>query len=310
MKRKTISEKTNEVSDTNKKYSGGMAMSLLTRGYQVAAILLALLSFALPANAFSITPLNTDIDALPGESYSGTIHVEGGGGEESGHAYISDWKRLPNGDHKDNEPGTLPRSCGKWLALSPTQFEFSANEDLEIRYSFNVPADATGSYWTYVMVESKPRLMPPNPGEKTGLMVNAVSRFAFRLVINVSKGRNVLGKINRVEVVPEPVGGQKDGAGLQAGILFENTGNTFINARCYLETRNFDGEVINQSAIHEFYSFPESEWWVRFPIDPGIPPGEYMALVVVDYGGASRVAGETRFTVPGPPAPEASGGGR
>lgn len=285
-------------------------MKLLTRGYWIAAILVALLSLALPAKAFNVTPLSAEIDVLPGESYSGTIQVASGAGEESGHVYISDWKRLPNGDREDNEPGMLPRSCGKWLVLSPTQFEFSANENLEIRYSFDVPADATGSYWTYVMVESVPRLMPPQPGVKTGLMVNATARFAFRLVINVSKGRNILGRINRVEVVPAPGDGQRDGAGLQAGILFENTGNTFINARCYLEIRGFDGEVINRSGIHEFYAFPESEWWVRLPIDPGIPPGEYIALAVIDYGGASRVAGETRFTVPEPSTPETSGGGR
>ena len=285
-------------------------MKLLTRGYWVAAMLVALLSLAAPANAFSITPLDTEIDVLPGEGYSGTIQVSSGAGEVSGHIYISDWKRLPNGDRETNEPGILPRSCGKWLVLSPTQFELSAKENLEIRYSFNVPADATGSYWTYVMVESQPRPMPPQPGMKTGLMVSAKARFAFRLVVNVSKGRNILGRINRVEVVPAPGDGQRDGGGLQAGFLFENTGNTFINARCYLEIRGFDGEVINQSGIHEFYAFPESEWWVRLPIDSGIPPGEYLVLGVVDYGGASRVAGETRFTVPELSSPETSGAGR
>lgn len=282
-------------------------MKLLTRGYWVTTMLVALLSPASPVKAFSVTPLYTEIDVLPGGSYSGIIHVTSGAGEESGHVYIADWKRLPNGDHEDNEPGTLPRSCGKWLVLSPTQFEFSANENLDIRYSFNVPADATGSYWTYVMVEGRPRLLPPQPGVNTGLMINATARFAFRLVINVSKGRNVLGRINRVEVVPTPGDGLGNGAGLQAGILFENTGNTFINARSYVEIRGFDGEVIHRSGILEFYAFPESEWWVRMPMDSSIPPGEYLALAVIEYGGATRVAGETRFTVSELPSPEISG---
>lgn len=287
-----------------------MAMKLLTKGYWIAAMLVALLSLASRANAFSISPLDTEIDVLPGESYSGTIQVASGAGEVSGHIYLSDWKRLPNGDRETNEPGMLPRSCGKWLALSPTQFELSAKENIEIRYSFSVPADATGSYWTYVMVESQPRPVPPQPGMKTGLMVSAKARFAFRLVVNVSNGRNILGRINQVEVVPTPGDGEQDGPGLQAGILFENTGNTFINARCYLEIRGFDGEVINQSEIHEFYAFPESEWWVRLPIDSGLQPGEYLALGVIDYGGTSRVAGETRFTVPERISLETSGADR
>jgi hypothetical protein len=285
-------------------------MKLLRRGHWVAPILLALLSFALPAKAFNVMPLSAEIDILPGKSYTGTIQVAGGAGEESGHAYVSDWKRLPNGDREDNDPGMLPRSCGKWLVLSPTQFELSAKENLEIRYSFTVPADATGSYWTYVMVESRPRLMPQQPSAKNGVMVNATARFAFRVVINVSEGRNVVGRINRVEVVPAHGGGQLAGAGLQGRILFEDTGNTFVNARCYLEIRGLDGEVINRSGIHDFYAFPASEWWVRIPIEASIPPGDYLVLAVVDYGGASRVAGEAHFTVPGPPSPETSGGGR
>lgn len=287
-------------------------MKSLIRGLWTVSLLAAFLSLALPAMAFNVMPLSVEIDVLPGESYTGTIQAASGAGEESGRVYISDWKRLPNGDREDNEPGTLPRSCGRWLALSPTQFELSANENLDIRYSFNVPADASGSYWTYVMVETKPRLIPPSqqPGVNNGLMINATTRFGIRLVINVSEGRNILGRINRVEVVPAPGGGPRDGAALQAGILFENTGNTFINARCYLEIRGFDGQVIHRSGIHEFYAFPQSEWWVRMPMDPSVPPGEYLALAVIDYGGVSRVAGETRFTVPEPSSTEASGIGQ
>lgn len=293
-----------------KNTEGGAEMKFLTKGSMVAAVLAALLGFALPANAFGVTPLYTEIDVLPGQSYTGTIHVESGAGDEAGRIYLSDWRRLSNGDHQDHEPGTLPRSCGKWLVLSPTQFDLSANESLDIRYSFTVPEDASGSYWTYVMVEGRPRPMPPQPGDKKGLMVNATARFGFRLVISVSKGRNVLGRINRVEVAPAPGDGRQDGTGLQAGILFENSGNTFINARCYLEIRGLDGEVVNRSGVHEFYAFPESEWWVRLPVDPKIPAGEYLALAVVDYGGAARVAGEARFTVPEPAAPVKSEGGR
>lgn len=272
-------------------------MKIVTGKTKHAAVAIALglvLSVCYPAAAFTVTPISQEIDVLPGQSFVGTIHVAGGASEETVSAYISDWKRLPNGDREDLAPGTAQRSCGKWISLTPEKFTASAKSAVDLRYSFTVPDDATGSYWTYIMAEGSPRPMAPaQKGDKPGVGITANLRYAIRIVVNVDRDRNVLGKINQVEVVP---GGE--GAVMTARFLFENSGNTFINARYYTEVRNYDGDTIYRTDIREFYSFPISEFWVNVPIEAEIPEGKYLALVVVDYGGRSRVAGETRFSVP------------
>lgn len=259
-----------------------------------------LLAFAArPAKAFDVTPISYEIDAERGESYVGTIQVTGGADEESVAVYVSDWDRLPNGDRVDNAPGKLPRSCGTWLSVSPSQFTVSTKNNVQVRYSFTVPESATGSYWTYIMLEGVPRAMPPlkRSGKNPGVGITATMRYAVRIVVNLNEEQNVLGKINQVEILASPESDPAQSEGLMARFLFENAGNTFINARYYLELRSLNGETLYRSEIKEFYAFPASEYWVGLPVEQDIPEGKYLALFVVDYGGSARIASETRFTV-------------
>jgi len=279
------------------------------------------------ASAFNVMPMTVELTASAGESYTGSIEVNNSNGEalEPVRVYMEDWDRKPNGDLINMMAGSLARSCSGWLSLNPTQFDVPLHGAIDVKYTFAVPANASGSYWTFILFEGVKKPTSP-PGEKDGvqLFIGANIRYAVKFVINVNNGRTVQGKITEISVAPPaagavPVSGAptiKNAANLPknvplvAKIVFSNTGNTYVKPVGFFEIRNLDGETVLRKDIGQFNVFPGGDKWIIEPIEKELSPGEYIAMAVLDYGGDSLVAGESRFISPSADAPKDSTGGK
>jgi P pilus assembly chaperone PapD len=269
-------------------------------------VTIALATFVLLASqkhaaAINVTPMTIEISAKPGETYTGSFEVMNSmsNGAEPVRIYMEDWDKLPNNDYVDKLPGTIERSCSAWLLLSPTQFDVPFHDSTKVKYTFTVPVTATGSYWTYIMVEGVKKPTEP-PGSKDGVQVfiGAKIRYGVRFVINVTEGRRIQGTINEISVAPNVKNApEKNAAALEAKLVFKNTGNVYMKPVGYFEIKNLDGEKVVRKEIAQFYVFPDREKWVEIPIEEALQPGEYIAMAVLDYGGESLVAGESHFVV-------------
>jgi hypothetical protein len=263
-------------------------------------VLAALVAAALPARAFNIAPLVVEINAEPGQTFVGQFRVSGGAQPESITIYALDWDRGPDGVYTPNPPGSLPGTCSAWLSISPTQLDLRPGEEQVVKYSFTVPMDASGSYWSFVMAEGQNRPEKPEGDDAhRQVLIGAKLRYAARFVVNIKDSANMQGRIAGMKAAPPaPDAAIEDG--MSISILFENTGNYYLKPLGYMDIRTLDGVSVLKTGIKEFYIFPGKSIWVDTRVKGPLPAGEYLALAVLDYGGDNLVAGETRFEIPLP----------
>jgi hypothetical protein len=266
--------------------------------------------FAKGAAAFNVNPMTIELTATPGQSYTGSFEVVNsmGGAAEPARIYMEDWDKTATGEFVSRMMGTTERSCSSWLTLSPTQFDVPFHGAIDVKYTFSVPESATGSYWTFIMVEGvqKPT-MPPSDRDGVQVFIGAKVRYGVRFVINVASGRQYQGKITEISIAPPTATDPKSPkAGLIAKVAFSNTGNTYVKPLGFFEIRNLDGDAVLRKDIAQFYVFPGRDRLLTVQIEKTLPPGEYIAVAVLDYGGESLVAGESHFTIPA--NPESAGG--
>ena len=73
-------------------------------------------------------------------------------------AHMQDWWRSEDGSQSIyEEPGTLSRSCGRWVALNPVEVEVRPGETMTTRLTVSVPSELTpGGYWCVLTVDELP----------------------------------------------------------------------------------------------------------------------------------------------------------
>lgn len=288
-----------------------MKHTAITFLFAIAAVLFA---SAGPAQAFNVTPLVVEIDAEPGASYTGQLRVSGAGSDvESIKIYALDWDRNAEGVYTPNPAGALPGTCSAWLSLNPTQINLSQDREELVKYSFTVPEDAVGSYWSFIMVEGVATPEKPDDNGRRQVVIGAKLRYAVRFVVNIKKGAMPEGKISAMNTQAPELSDAEHQAGFYVRVLFENTGNSYLKPIGYVDIRTIDGQSVAKAGIKEFYVFPGKAIWVDVYVDQAPDPGQYLALAVLDYGGEALVAGETRFGIPFDPAPATTpeqGGGQ
>jgi hypothetical protein len=280
---------------------GGKIMMRDRMLFLTVTVLLLLLCASHPAKAFNVTPMLMEINAVAGTSYTGSFTVSGAETEsERVNIYPTDWDKLPNGDDLEYAPGTMERSCSNWLSISPTRSDIPAGGKVSVKYSFTVPQDASGSYWTFIMVEGEQKPMKPSDNsDQMQVAIEARFRYAARMFINVGTGGRVRGQINGIDVAPPSEKSAFKDSPLEAKVVFQNTGDTLLKPQGYIEIRNMDGVTENRVEIPpRFYVIPGKERWLVMPIDKHFEDGEYLALAVLDYGGENLVAGEKHFSIP------------
>ncbi len=242
---------------------------------------------ALHLEALEVSQLEFDLEVPPGETATYSFVV---GNDEDLvddiRIYLADWDRDLEGNHRFYEPGTLPRSNTGWITVSPTHFTLRPGEQREVRFTITVPPDVEGTYWGMIIVEGRPR---PQEGEEG--MVMAVPRFGIKVYETPPGTARRDGRITYMERLGlNP---------LTILVEFENTGNAHLWVGGQVEIRDARGETIRTLPIGRFPVLPGAKRRVR-AVDEGegpLPPGEYLALAVLDFGGPYLVAGQIHFEV-------------
>jgi hypothetical protein len=78
-------------------------------------------------------------------------------------------------------------------------------------------------------------------------------------------------------------------------IQFHNTGATHLMAKGRLEFRRLDNGLLREVPISEFPTLPGAIRRVLVEVPGDLPPGDYIALATIDFGGAELVAGQIDY---------------
>jgi hypothetical protein len=256
------------------------------------------------AQGYSVDLSGHEYTLGPGGEMTGQIRVANMQDEPvTVKLWLSDLVRMPDNTESYANDDTLskePRSLSKWLQLPQPEVTIAAHESSMVPYYIKLPADSTlgGSYWVSVMVtksttqEEIEQQLKPEEG-KMQIGIRTVLRFNVRVIVTIPGTAHPAGKFAAAEIKREEHEA-KDGGKISSMIAkatFTNEDIAFVRPVAYLDIRDTTGKSVYKSEPMERTLLSESSLDFNFDIsDLVLDPGEYMALIIANYG-APKLAG-------------------
>lgn len=265
-----------------------------------AGALLILLTIALNGYALRISPVQFDLRIAQGAGASLSFSVLNNE-EEPLELTIGrcDWLRSVEGENLFcEEAGEVARSATAWLSVTPTRFALRPGEDQDVRFSISTPEASPGgiplegTYWTAIMVEVAPQA---SGGQPEGTEIVIKRRFGLKVLVTFAgtgEKAGQVGDLARHGLNP-----------LWATLAFRNRGSLNLsNVSGRVEIRDASGRTLETLPIAPFPVLPGATRHLvvesRRPKGERYPPGKYLALAVLDYGGPHPVGAQLVFEVP------------
>ncbi|HAF71041.1 MAG: hypothetical protein XD60_1249 [Acetothermia bacterium 64_32] len=252
--------------------------------------------------AISVAPLVAWVELGPGGDYSGSFTVSNLGQEVTTlNIALCDFTLTETGGFITLDPGTLgERSLSPYLRYSPERLTLEPGEAREVSYSFTLPPEATGPHWVALVVTPEATQeveVEAEGGEGLGLTVQIEASYAFTLIQRPPNPPTPAGQVVKMEVKGATA---EDGSRqVMVAVAFQNLVEDVLRCKVYFEIRDAQGTTIAS------YEMPEER-----VVLPGalrvfthtfegleMPPGEYLILGVVDFGGDYLAAGQYLATV-------------
>ncbi|HJQ53310.1 MAG TPA: fimbria/pilus periplasmic chaperone [Gemmatimonadaceae bacterium] len=217
-----------------------------------------------------------------------------------------DWDRQENGDNRFLAAGSSGKSCGSMLSVSPLSVRVEPHTSRVIRLAVQTDAALTRECWDIVFVEEVPQRAAAN-----GNSLQYIFRTGVKVYI-APPGLQRDGAIEDMAVVDAPAKAaasttparpaSTSSAGMQPGgkqiaIRFHNTGGMHMTAKGRVEFRRLDNSLATQVPIGEFPTLPGAVRKVLVDVPRDLPAGDYVALALIDFGGAELVAGQIDYQV-------------
>ena len=214
----------------------------------------------------------------------------------------SDWDRVENGDNRFLPAGSSGTSCGSMLTVSPLSIRVEPHTSRIIRLAVQPGAAVAKECWDIFFVEEVPR--------RASTKGNSL-QYIFRTGVKVYVAPPGLTRDGAVEgvavedVAVAPATSSSTPAAIpasapkatkrQISVLFHNTGGMHLLSKGRLEFRRLDNTLAAQVPVLEFPTLPGATRKVMVDVPPGLAPGDYVVLALIDFGGAELVAGQIDY---------------
>jgi P pilus assembly chaperone PapD len=183
---------------------------------------------------------------------------------------IEDWDRTEDGTNRWFPVGTIGGSCGASLAVFPRAIRLEPGASQVLRVSWTPEDVPAHECWAAAVVETV------RPEVQGGRQVAYVVRTAVKLYAQ-PPASTISGEVTALRVVGE-------GAPSTLEVAFANTGDTHVVAHGQVEFRRADNTVAATLRLPDLHALPASTARARVAV-PRLPPGRYVALALIDYGG-------------------------
>jgi hypothetical protein len=190
-------------------------------------------------------------------------------------AHMQDWWRSEDGSESIyDEPGTLTRSCGKWVALNPVEVEVKPGDTMTTRLTVSVPSEvAPGGYWCVLTVDE----LPDPLAVSEGVGVRFMASVSIGVFVYVGEQHRAA-EITAVEIANDC-----------AVVTLRNVGNTplAIEGRFeFLKPGATEPSAIVPLTRSLLLTQPivTGAFSARLPDPASLPSGRYLVRAIVDYG--------------------------
>jgi len=189
--------------------------------------------------------------------------------------YLSDYDQAEDGAYLFHEPGTARGTCQGRISFFPDNALLEPGQRQEIQVRIEPGA---GACWSLLFIESAP--------EGTG-QVRVANRIGVR-VLNAPASLPSDGGLAEVRA------SQSDSVRVE--MLFRNTGPAPVELHGTLEIRDLAGTAVVSAQVGPLGVLPAHSR--RFTTTlPALPPGDYLAVPVLDFGAEWLAAGQALLTV-------------
>lgn len=211
--------------------------------------------------------------------------------------YGADWDRDDTGANRFYELGTLPRSCGATIGVFPRTVSLPPHSTQALQVMAQGADTVATTCWSIIFIETR---LPPPAGESRQLSYVIRTGVKVYLVPAGLEGDGLVEDM-LVHSAPEPIAVP---ASMPASpvtsrleVVFRNSGATPLLARGSVEVRRPDNSLAATLPIEEFPTLPGVRRRLLLDL-PVLPAGRYIALALIDFGGAEIVAGQRELEVP------------
>jgi hypothetical protein len=277
--------------------------SRIVRVFFAAGLLLAILTVPVLAQEYSATLDRGNVVLSKGEHYSGVVNVVNMASEPIT-VKLSPWDMVREAGETDNYPytsleGMEPRSLLPYVTYVHDMVTVPPGKTAAIPFDVDIPEDPSlnGSYWFVMMTEqvTEDEVIFPEEEEEPEAPVIGVQhklRFALVFMVTIKDSEHVLkAKFSGIKIVKE--------SGIpRVTATLSNQGNVYIKPEPWLEIRDSTGALTHTEDGNRRTVLPESGLDFNFFLkDTLFNPGEYLLLVIADYGKPNLIAAQGRLTI-------------
>ena len=181
-----------------------------------------------------------------------------------------------------------PRSCKKWVTLTPRKFTLNPREGKRVLCDLRVPRDAKGGYYAIVYCQGTPigteKEVKGEPGVKAGI------RFSYRMIaafLLTIPGRDVKAAIE----AGQPFIQKREGTqGYIVKVPVRNRGNIHARLEGVIELKSCSGQLIERILLTAGRGFmiPQHERLFTAKAGINLADGTYITEVNLRIEGSSR----------------------
>jgi len=270
-----------------------------------SALFLVLLFAPVVSAQVGISTFEIDLGISPGESSTDSLYITNEG-DSPRYVRIEavDW--MPT-TQEYLPPGTLERSLTPWLAFWPSEVSVDPGAAAEIHVEVTPPPTVKGVYWGVLFLRLETQPAASDEGQ-VQIGMNVI--FAVKVYADTGDGVPE-GRITDFSCEPLDTGEQ-----MRFALEFENTGITRLRPTGTIQIRDASGDVIRKIDLSGGMSLPgtkskfvaaltaiapeegpgEENIEAVKPQSP-LPPGSFVAVAIIDYGGDALVAAQLPFTI-------------
>ncbi|MBI1729400.1 hypothetical protein HY229_01835 [Candidatus Acetothermia bacterium] len=240
--------------------------------------------------------LGADIEVVPGQSLSGSFLVYNGNEAPTNISIeVGDFTRDEEGGVQILPPNSQPHSLANFIAFSPASFTLAAGsgKSQEVRFTVSIPAGVSGPHWAALLVrevgQSASNNQTASNQQQVGVQLDLQIGVQIRqvdptLAINTAR-------ITQVDILPPD-----HDKPMRVVTEFENTGTIFQKPSGEVRIIDSSGKIVARIPIDSFRMLPGGKRRLEVPLTQNLAAGDYLALVVIDFGGDFLLAGQARFT--------------
>lgn len=209
-----------------------------------------------------------------------------------------DWDRAENGDNRFVPSGSTGKSCGATLNFFPTTFRLEPGASQIVRLAADAANSPPKECWDIFFVEELAQHWNPTrsglryifrTGVKVYVAPTGLKRDASIIDMSMSSESSRLASQSTTSASPP--------AKQRIAIQFRNSGQVHLAAKGRIEFRRLDNSIAMQIPIAEFPTLPGALRRIELEVPPTFPAGSYIALALIDFGGAEIAAGQLELTI-------------